>query len=376
MKKLFACVCALLLLFQTSTFAAGTPDAVLNVRESVVRVVVETPFGTVSGTGFAVGTGTPVQYIITNNHVVENANSIGILLTRDNMIAASVHTALPASDLAILKVSTPLHQVKPVVINDKKAKEGSEGYALGYPGAASVLSERITGNKEDITITNGIISALTQVPYQSGMQPVWAYQINAALNPGNSGGPFVNRRGEVIGISAWGVTSADSVNAAICSDELTVVLAQNGIPFQRASTRSVMWILVIVMAILVAFALVFLILMLIKKNKKSKPVLYGVKGEFAGERFYLPPEGVNIGRDAALCQIVLPSDNPKISRSHCNLKYSLDNKNFVLTDLSSANGTYLINGTQLIPKSPTSIEIGTKFYLGDEATVFQVGVEE
>lgn len=377
MKRLCAWICILVIVgMQFTVFAVGTPQAVLDVRNSVVRVVTETPFGTQFGTGFAVGSQKPVKYIVTNHHVIDGGTKISILLNRDNMIEATVQTSLPGSDLAVLKVTTPLHDVEPAVLNSKLSKEGTKGYALGYPGAADVLSNTITGNKEDITITDGIISALQTVPYVSGLQPVNVYQINAAINPGNSGGPFVNSKGEVIGINSWGVTGADAVNAAIRVGDLTAVLDQNGIPYLKASSVNLVWIILILAIVLVVLAAVFLVMMIIKNRKQPRPVLYGLNGEFAGERFYLPPEGVNIGRDASMCQIVLPLDSPKVSRSHCNLRYSYEDRTFILTDLASANGTYLLNGVQLNPKAPTVLACGTKFYLGDESTSFRVGIED
>lgn len=377
MKRIGIVFCVIgLLLLQTAGYAAEAPSAVLDVRKSVVRVIAEDSFGQHMGSGFAVGTSQPVQYIVTNNHVIEGATKISILLARDNMIEAYVQTSLPGSDLAVLKVSTPLYDVKPAVLNDKTAKEGTTGYALGFPGAATVLSQQITGNTEDVTITDGIISALQSVPYLSGFQPVNAYQVNVDLNFGNSGGPFVNSKGEVIGICSWGVADAQGINAAIRVSELTNVLSQNGIPYLSASNLNIVKIVLVVAVVLVVAALIFLIIMLLKKNKKAKGVLYGITGEFAGERFYIPDEGVNIGRDASLCQIVLPVDSAKVSRSHCNLRYIPQNKTFILTDLASANGTYLLNGVRLEAKKPAVLASGTKFYLGDDSTTFRVGIEE
>lgn len=377
MKRLCAWICVLVIIgTQLMAFASGTPKSVLDVRNSVVRVVAETPFGTQFGTGFAIGKQKPVKYIVTNHHVIDGGTKISILLNRDNMIEATVQTSLPGSDLAVLKLTNPLHDVDPAVLNSKTAQEGTKGYALGYPSAADVLSSTVTGNKEDITITDGIISALQTVPYVSGLQSVNVYQINAAINPGNSGGPFVNNNGEVIGINSWGVSGADAVNAAIRVGDLTAVLDQNGIPYLKASSVNLVWIFLIVGVILFAAAIAFLVYVLVKNRKQPRAVLYGLNGEFAGERFYLPPEGVNIGRDASMCQIVLPLDSPKVSRSHCNVRYSPADRTFILTDLASANGTYLLNGVQLNPKAPTVLASGTKFYLGDESTSFRVGIED
>lgn len=376
-KHLIAFCCIFMIVFtQAAAFADGAPKAVMDVRSSVVRIVVDTPFGEAYGTGFAVGSQKPVQYIVTNYHVVDGAEKISILLSRDNLIEATVKVSLPASDLAVLYTSIPLHNVEPAVINDKPARVGSKGYALGYPYAASELSQMITGNQEDITVTDGIIGALQTVPYIANLEPVSVYQINVALNPGNSGGPFVNSKGEVIGINSWGVDGADGVNAAIRVEELTKVLSQNGIKYIKAQNLTLVWVILILAMLLVIAAVIFLIVILIKKNKQPKAVLYGIGGEFAGQRFYLPPEGVNIGRDAAICQIVLPFDSPKVSRSHCNVRYNPVDRVFILTDLSSANGTFLANGTRLQPKVPTIVKAETKFYLGDETTMFRAGLED
>lgn len=376
-KRMIAGLCCLMLLLcQVGIFASGgVPQAVLDVRDSVVRVVAEGPFGTGTGTGFAIGDTQPVSYIVTNYHVIEGAERVYLLLERDYVIEASVHISLPGSDLAVLQLSAPLHDVKPVTIDDSLAKEGTKGYALGYPGAADVLSSTLTGNKEDITITDGIVSALVTVTRVSGLQPVSAYQINAAINHGNSGGPFVNSRGQVIGINSWGVTDAEGINAAIQASELTAVLDQNGIPYLKASSFLIAWIAIIAAAVILAAAIVILILVLVKKKKVPKGVLYGLSGDYAGQRFYLNDDGVNLGRDASLCQIVLPPDSVNVSRCHCNLKYDPASQTFSLVDLTSSNGTFLANGTKLEPKVPVLLASGSKFYIGDKSNMFSVGTE-
>lgn len=376
MKRLAAGICCILMVMcQFSVFASGAPQAVVDVRDSVVRVVAESAFGVGTGTGFAIGDKQPVEYVVTNYHVVEGAERVYLLLERDYMIDAQVHISLPGSDLAVLRLSAPLYDVKPATINDSIASEGTKGYALGYPGAADILSSTITGNKEDITITDGIISSLVSVTRVSGMQPVNAYQINAAINPGNSGGPFVNDSGQVIGINSWGVSDAEGINAAIQARELTAVLDQNGIPYIKAGNMLIVQIAVIAAGVILAAAIVLLIVVLVKKKKVPKGVLYGLSGEYSGQRFYLSEDGVNIGRDASLCQIIFPSDSVSVSRCHCNIKYNPVNRTFLLVDLTSSNGTFLANGTRLEPKVPVALAPGSKFYLGDKENMFSVGTE-
>ena len=377
MKKVLAALCAVFLIIgaNTAVLAEDTPSAVLNVRNSVVRILVETPFGVNSGTGFAIGSSAPITKIVTNYHVVKGATKINIFLSRDHMIEATVHTALEASDLAILNVSEPIHDLTPATINDKIAKEGTKGYALGYPGSADQLSSTLTGNKDDITITDGIVSAITSVPYINGLEPVNAYQINAAINPGNSGGPFVNSKGEVIGINSWGVNDAQGINAAIQVRELTQVLNQNGIPYVKAQNVSAIKIVLIIALIILIAVIVLLVLLLIKKNKKCKGVLTCIQGEFVGQKFYFGPGGITIGREASLCNVILSRECQAVSRSHCNIQFDPNTKTFALTDLASANGTYTGTGTKLTPRVPATLQPGDKFYIGDKSNMFKVGIE-
>lgn len=379
MKRVVAAICALIMLISVNvvSYAENTPQAVLNVRNSVVRIYAETPFEAVTGTGFAVGSSSPVTKIVTNYHVVEGATTIGVLLSRDHMVGATVHTALPASDIAILSVNEPIYDLTPATINDKTAKEGTKGYALGYPGASDDLSATITGNKEDITITDGIVSALITVPYAAGLEPVSAYQINAAVNHGNSGGPFVNSKGEVIGINSWGAGGDDvqGVNAAIQIRELTKVLDQNGIPYIKAKNMSMIKMILLFAVLILIAALVMLIVILIKKNKKCKGILTCIQGEFVGQKFYFGPNGITIGREASLCNVVLSRESKSVSRSHCNIQFNPDTKTFTLVDLASANGTYSAAGTKLTPRVPVTLNPGDRFSIGDKTNIFKVGIE-
>ena len=95
-----------------------------------------------------------------------------------------------------------------------------------------------------------------------------------------------------------------------------------------------------------------------------------------GQRFYLDDNGVTVGRDPMVCQIVMPSDSPGISRAHCTVRYEKSQQGFYVTDLSSANGTYLANGTKLQPKVPTVLLNGARFYIGDRTAMFSVGLEK
>src|SRR5215831_15673132 len=144
------------------------------------------PFGL--GSGFIVS---PDGFIVTNAHVVENADDIKVRLTDKRELKAKVVGVDLRSDVAVIKVdATNLPVVK--IGDSRKLRPGEWVIAIGSPyGFAN-------------TVTAGIVSAtsrdnLTQGP---NMDAVPFIQTDVAVNPGNSGGPLLNMRGEVIGINS------------------------------------------------------------------------------------------------------------------------------------------------------------------------------
>jgi len=144
------------------------------------------------GSGFIVD---PKGYIITNNHVVENADEIYVKLstdpdTQDMGRRAHVIGVDKATDLAVIKIdtSTPLPTVK--LGNSDQAQVGDWVEAIGSPFALSQ------------SVTAGIISAKNRTIQQGASGQFQHFiQTDAAINPGNSGGPLLNMNGEVIGVN-------------------------------------------------------------------------------------------------------------------------------------------------------------------------------
>ena len=125
-------------------------------------------------------------YIVTNNHVVEDATGIQVKLADGRELAAKVVGRDPKTDLALLKVEATGLPVIPV--GDSNALQvGEPVMAIGNPFGL------------EQTVTTGIVSATGRVigtgPYDNFIQT------DASINPGNSGGPLINARGEVIGIN-------------------------------------------------------------------------------------------------------------------------------------------------------------------------------
>ena len=145
-----------------------------------------------SGTGFLIS---PTGYILTNNHVVGDADRIKVILTDHREFTAKLIGKDPTTDVAVIKIdATGLPTV--VFGDDNTARIGSWVLAIGNPLGL------------DFTVTAGIISAKGRGgpelsrPLENRYAITDFIQTDAAINPGNSGGPLVNARGEVIGINS------------------------------------------------------------------------------------------------------------------------------------------------------------------------------
>ncbi|GIW05247.1 MAG: hypothetical protein KatS3mg060_0052 [Dehalococcoidia bacterium] len=175
---------------------------------------VEVPQG--SGTGFIID---PTGVIVTNNHVVEGAQTVRVVLPPpdERSFEARVLGTDPQTDLAVLQISGGTFPVARLG-NSSELRVGewvvAVGNALGLPGGP--------------TVTVGVVSALGRddVRAESGATFYDLIQTDAAINPGNSGGPLVNLAGEVIGINTLGSTGAQNVNFAIAIDSAKPIIEQ------------------------------------------------------------------------------------------------------------------------------------------------------
>lgn len=158
-----------------------------------------------SGTGFALSS---EGYIVTNHHVIEGATKIKVRGIKGNFsksYSAEIIVEDKNNDIAIIKVNDPdfttLGQL-PYTINSNLIDVGSSVYALGYPLRASMGDE--------VKLTNGIISSKT------GFQgDITTYQISVPVQPGNSGGPLINEKGEIVGIINAKHAGAENASYAI-----------------------------------------------------------------------------------------------------------------------------------------------------------------
>jgi S1-C subfamily serine protease len=126
--------------------------------------------------------------ILTNNHVINNAQRVEVTLSDKHKYKATVMGVDKNHDLALLKINAP--NLTPAVLSDSQGLiVGQRVYAIGNPFGLSG------------TMTRGIISAIRSIHGPENNPIEDAIQTDAAVNPGNSGGPLLNSRGEVIGIT-------------------------------------------------------------------------------------------------------------------------------------------------------------------------------
>jgi Zn-dependent protease with chaperone function len=100
--------------------------------------------------------------------------------------------------------------------------------------------------------------------------------------------------------------------------------------------------------------------------------LYGVAGALAGRALDLDQSGVIIGRDARMCNLIIPGESGQISKKHCQLRFDSVSRGFTLEDLGSTNGTFLSSGQRLSPGTPYTLRPGDRFYLATQETAFEL----
>ena len=152
-------------------------------------------------------------FLITNAHVVDNARNIIVQNKKGEEFFAKAIYADKVTDIAILKISdTSFKKITdlPYTFPKSSAELGEHIFTLGYP-------------RDEVVYGEGYLSA------KSGYYgDTTAYQISISVNPGNSGGPVVNKNGEIIGIISSKETNADGVVFAIKTKSIYDVLKQSG----------------------------------------------------------------------------------------------------------------------------------------------------
>ncbi len=236
----------------------GVPQAVLNAKSGVLRVMVSLGNGNYSmGTGFAVGTKDDM-YVATNHHVVDSGVHIYVYYDTGRYIEAELVADDVSRDISILKPVRNIPRAQLLPLQTDGVGDGIAVFALGYPGAADILSEGferggydteaafladIVADKPSMTITNGVVSAIRQsVLVGDASREVKLIQTNTAINQGNSGGPLLDALGNVVGVNTLGISGLEwhieSMNGAVHVDELITVLRGARIAYEGPVSQS------------------------------------------------------------------------------------------------------------------------------------------
>ncbi len=156
-----------------------------------------------SGSGFIISTD---GFVVTNNHVIENAREIRVSLADGRTVNAELKGADPSTDIAVLKIDvTGLKAL--TFANSEKLQPGQIAIAIGNP----------LGLQH--TVTAGVVSALGRtLRANNGRLIDDVIQTDASLNPGNSGGPLVNSLGQVIGVNTATILSAQGLCFAVSAN--------------------------------------------------------------------------------------------------------------------------------------------------------------
>ena len=182
-----------------------------NVKDSIVLIQGTTQGGYVQGSGF-VYSHKGQNVVITNYHVVQSTNMLSVTFQNGNGYAATILGTDPYADLAILSVTAPSAEFKPLkIVSSSTLRVGEPVIAIGNPYG-------LVGS-----LTTGIISALGRTIVEDSVNRFSianVIQTSTPINPGNSGGPMFNAAGNVIGITTAIVSESQGLAFAIPSNTI------------------------------------------------------------------------------------------------------------------------------------------------------------
>lgn len=201
----------------------SSPDMIEDVKHSVVMISTKTKGGSGVGTGIILSEN---GYIATNYHVVENATAITVSIYNSTATyKAELIGYSKVDDVAVIKINAKDLR-KAIFAKSSECRTGEQVFAIGSP----------EGDEFGWSVTRGIISSANReikIYDNEGIleKKMYVIQTDASVNPGNSGGPLINSRGEVVGIITLKLSDSAGMGFAIPSDgalELITAIIETG----------------------------------------------------------------------------------------------------------------------------------------------------
>jgi len=419
-KRFFKAAVSLMtaaLLIVGMTLPALAKFDINSVANSVVRLalIYENDWLTY-GSAFVIGHEGNSTYLVTNRHVVwsydqgaafdDQKEYMYVLMDdmSDTKLKAAEITLLSSDindgkDLAIVKVDMGLTNRKALpLVSAKTVKRGDKIYTAGFPGVAEDLFgtiDSLPSTEDDVTITSGTVTNTNKTLGVSDY-----IQIDAVINHGNSGGPLINEKGQVVGVNTLGY---EGNNASINIDYIMSECDRLGIPYTKGGSGIPVLTVAVIGGIIAVGAVVVIIAVKAGSGRRQdaviqapsrapsqnpvqmpvyagsqiphappvpqEPRIHCTKGHFAGNTFPIK-SALCIGRDPSRCQIVFPADTKGVSSLHCEV--APQGGRIILTDKGSTYGTFAAGGRKLAPNESVALNSGDSFYIADAKNEFKV----
>ncbi len=379
--------------FSENAFGELSAKKIEEIEKSVVRILVLKGDKIGGGSAFLINN---EGHFITNHHVIKDSDKIRVLFGDSDDIDAEVLFASSQLDLAVIKIDY-VGLPKPIKIRTSEVKKGEKIYASGFPSITDMETAETYKLTPTSTLTNGIISNVDKSSWSSSITDRIRIQHTASINKGNSGGPLIDKCGDVIGVNTFGEVK-ENFYLALSSIEIKKFLDRNGIKFIEVdskclndsflisdsrinSTNIIIWAIAISFMVLCLIGIYLLrpkreLSLIDDKNEINKAqdiinygrtyFLSGFRKDGMPVRIKLKEEdlnqkyGIHIGRSRDFSDKTIPSK--EISRIHARI-YKEDN-NFYVEDLGSSNGVY-VNNNKLESFIKNTIKINDKLTLGD-----------
>lgn len=358
-----------------------------------------------TGSGFLIG---DRQHVVTNHHVaMAKTCQVGVTaaLVGDGVVVLKVLAHSQTNDLAVLAADKPIDAKDPIpaIVLARDVASRDEVYVLGFPG---IVDRMAAGdNMLRPTTTRGIIGRKIETAEKTGM-----LQVDARTIGGNSGGPWLDACGRLVGIHSRG--SYQVVNQgrdergqdrldrlpvgygyAVQTDHLLPLLEQAKVDYRVAGSCGFVarhaeplgWgaALLVGSGVLLRYSppgqrLWGRLAPAGAVHAPAAPVaprgphLVGLSGALRGTVVELGHGVVVIGRDARVANLVLPAQVNDVSKRHCLVRADPAGTGFLLEDCWSTNGTFLASGERLAPGSTRRLPAGARFYPADASQMFEL----